>query len=117
MPLLPGKTIVVIGAVVDIALHAGKEPVSAFDVSDRLHLRRRYLEHVLQALVREGILVGLRGPRGGYRLAKAQQAISVFDISEAVKTIGTEQPSREFAGLLDAVVMPALAQAEQGFAS
>src|SRR5262245_50507804 len=117
MPLLPGKTIVVIGAVVDIALHAGKEPVSGPDLAHRLHLPRRYLEHILQALVREGILVGLRGPRGGYRLAKARQAISVYDISEAAKTIGTEQPSREFAGLLEAVVMPALAQAEQCFAS
>ena len=117
MPLLPHKTIVVIGAIVDIALHSSKEPVSAIDVAARLQLPRRHLEPALQALVRKGILVGLRGPRGGYRLAKARQAISVRDISEAVKDLEAGKPSGEFSGLLGAVVMPALAQAEQCFAS
>ena len=117
MPSLPHKTIVVIGAVVDIALHSGNEPVSALDLADRLELPRRHLEPALHALVREGILVGVRGPRGGYKLAKARQAISVYDISEAAKTVETETPSKKFSGLLGAVVMPALAQAEQCFAS
>jgi Rrf2 family transcriptional regulator, iron-sulfur cluster assembly transcription factor len=75
------------------------------------------LEPVLQALVREGILVGMRGPRGGYKLAKSRQAISVYDISEAAKTVEPEKPSKKFSGLLGAVVMPTLAQAEQCFAS
>jgi len=61
--------------------------------------------------------VGLRGPNGGYRLAKARQATSVLDISEAAKAVGAENPSRKFSGLLGAVVMPTLAQAEQAFAS
>ena len=113
MPLLPHKTILAIGAVVDIALHSGEGAVSAHNVADRLDLPRRHLESVLQALVREGILAGVRGARGGYILAKAQQAISVYDISEAVKTIETEEPS----GLLLAVVAAALTQAEQCFAS
>jgi Rrf2 family protein len=117
MPLLPHKTIVMIGAIVDIAQHSSKEPVSATDVAARLQLPRRHLEPVLQVLVRKGILVGRRGPRGGYRLAKARQAISVRDISEAVKDLEPETPSGEFSGLLGAVVMPALAQAEQCFAS
>src|SRR5262245_7487669 len=117
MPLLPCKTILAISAVVDIALHAGKGPVSALDLEHRLYLPRRCLEHILQALVREGILVGHRGPKGGYRLAKARQAISVRDISEAVKNVETEKPNQQFFGLLGAVVMPALAQAEQCFAS
>jgi Rrf2 family transcriptional regulator, iron-sulfur cluster assembly transcription factor len=117
MPLLPCKTILAIGAVVDIALNSGKGPVSALDLADRLQLPRRHLQPALHALVREGILVGLRGPRGGYRLALARQAISVYDISVAVKTAETEKPSREFSGLLGAVVMPALMQAEECFAS
>ena len=113
MPLLPCKTIVLIGAVVDVALHSNEGAVCAPDVAGRLQLPRRHLEPVLQALVREGILVGMRGPRGGYKLAKARQAISVYDISEAAKTVETEKPSEQFSGLLGAVVMPALAQAEQ----
>ena len=113
MPSLPYKTILMIGAVVDVALHSGKEPVSSRDLADRLHLPRRYLESTLQALVREGILVGVRGARGGYKLAKAPGAISVYDIFDAAQTIETEEPS----GLLWTVVVPALTQAEQCFAS
>ena len=113
MTLLPHKTILVIGAVVDLAMHSVEEPVAARDLADRLHLPRRYLEPALQALVREGILQGVRGARGGYKLAKAPEAISVYDISETVKTIEAEESS----GLLLAVVVSALTQAEQGFAS
>jgi len=116
MPLLPHRTILAIGAVVDVALHSVEERVSLRDLADRLNLpRRRYLEPDLQALVREGILVGVRGQRGGYKLAKAPGAISVYDISRAVKE--TEEPNKEFPGLLGAVVVPTLAQAEQCFGS
>ena len=113
MPLLPHKTILVIGAVVDLAMHSVEGPVTACDLADRLQLSRRHLEPTFQALVREGILQGVRGPRGGYKLAKAPGAISVYDISEAVKTIETEEPN----GLLLTVVAAALTQAEQCFAS
>ena len=116
MPLLPSRTILAIGAVVDIAMYSGKEPVTAPDLARRLRLPRRHLEPLLQALVREGILLGLRGPKGGYKLAKARQATSVFDISKAAKTLEPPNPSREFSGLAGAIVMPTSAQAEQAFA-
>ena len=115
--LLPGKTIVVIGAVVDVALYSAKRPVSAVDLEARFQLPRRHLEPAFQALVREGILVGHRGPRGGYKLAKPRQAISVFDISEAVKTVETEKPNKKLPRLLGTVVLTTLAQADQCFAS
>src|SRR5436309_488518 len=117
MPLLRDKSILALGAVVDVALHSGKERVSAVELEDRLHLPRRHLEHVLQALVREGILVGVRGPNGGYRLAQARHAISAYDVFQVVKTVETEKPNEEFPGLLGAVVLPTLMQAEQCFAS
>jgi hypothetical protein len=78
MPLLPSRTILAIGAVVEIEMYSGKEPVTVPDLARRLQLPRRHLEPLLQALVREGILVGLRGPNGGYRLAKARQATECF---------------------------------------
>ena len=118
MPLLPHKIVLAIGAVVDLAMYSVEAPVKGPNIADRLQLpRRRYLESILQALVHRGILVGVRGPRGGYKLAKAPAAISVYDISEAVRTIESEEPSEEFYGLLWAVVVPALTQAERGFAS
>jgi Rrf2 family iron-sulfur cluster assembly transcriptional regulator len=112
MPLLPHKIILAIGAVVDIALHPGKEPVSAADLAGRLHLHWRYLEPVLQALVRKGILEGVRGRKGGYKLAKARGAISLYDISKAAKTIDTEEANNGFPGLLGSVVVPKLADVE-----
>ena len=113
MPSLSYKTVLMISAVVDVALHSGKEPVSSRDLADRLHLPRRHLEPVLQTLVRKGILQGVRGMNGGYKLAKAPGAISVYDIFDAAQTIETEEPS----GLLWTVVVPALTQAEQCFGS
>jgi Rrf2 family iron-sulfur cluster assembly transcriptional regulator len=113
MRLLPNKTVLAIGAVVDIALHSGEGPVSAHNVADRLDLPRRHLEPVLQALVREDILAGVRGQSGGYMLAKARQAISIYDISEAVKTVEKEEPNKDLTWLLGAVVLPTLEQAEE----
>jgi Rrf2 family transcriptional regulator, iron-sulfur cluster assembly transcription factor len=115
MPLLSHNTILAIGAVVDIALHSEKVPVRSRDMADRLQLSRRCLEPVLQPLVRKGILEGVRGANGGYKLAKARDAISVYDISKAIRD--TEERSKEFPGLLGAVVVPTLAQAEQCFGS
>ena len=117
MPLLSSRTILAIGAVVDIAMYSGKEPVSAPDFTDRLQLSPRHLEPLMQALVREGILRGLRGPKGGYRLARRPHAISVYDICKAVKTDEAVKQNNELSGLLGTVVMPTLAQAELCFAS
>jgi Rrf2 family protein len=41
---------------------------------------QRYLEQVMQQLVRAGILKGVRGPRGGYRLARERRRISIGDV-------------------------------------
>jgi Rrf2 family transcriptional regulator, iron-sulfur cluster assembly transcription factor len=67
--------------------------------------------------VREGILVGQRGPLGGYKLAKARKDISVYDVAEAVTAVEAEEPNEELSELLGAVVLPALMQAERCFAS
>jgi Rrf2 family protein len=118
MPLLPRKGILAIAAVIDIALHARGRPVAAKALAIRHRLPPRHLEPVLQALVRHGILKGVRGPRGGYELAREQRRISADDILRAAGTVeeAGEAPIAG-AGLLSQVVMPALAQAEQSFAS
>ena len=71
----------------------------------------------MQALAREGILVGVRGRNGGYKLAKERRAISAYDILQTVKTIEADMSTQSYSGLASAVVLPALAQAEQIFAS
>ena len=62
---LTRKTALAIEAVVDIAFHARPDPVQARDITERQGVPHRYLEQVLQRLVREGVLRGVRGPRGG----------------------------------------------------
>lgn len=81
---LSKKRLFAIEAVVDIAYHAGADPVRSGDISRRQGIPRRYLEQVLQELVHKGILAGQRGPRGGYRLARERRRISVADIVRVV---------------------------------
>ena len=84
---LSKKLLFAIEAVLDIAYNAGARPVQAASITKRQGIPKRYLEQVLQALVRAGILAGQRGPKGGYRLAKEAGAISVADIVRIVRTI------------------------------
>jgi Rrf2 family protein len=118
MPLLPRKGILAIAAVIDIALNARGRPVAAKALATRHRLPPRHLEPVLQALVRHGILKGVRGPRGGYELAREQRRISADDILRAAGTVD-DLDEAPLAGspLLSHVVVPALLQAEQAFSA
>jgi Rrf2 family iron-sulfur cluster assembly transcriptional regulator len=92
--LRPSKKLVLaLEAVTDIAFHGGPEPVQSHDIATRLKLPRRYLEQVMQHLVRAGVLRGVRGPRGGYRLAREKRRISVGDVVRVVR--GIEESARE----------------------
>ncbi len=85
--LKPSKKLALaLEAVVDIAYHGGADPVQSQDIARRLGLPRRYLEQVMQQLVRSGILRGMRGPRGGYRLARERRRITVADVVHTVST-------------------------------
>lgn len=90
---LSKKMLFAIEAVLDIAYHGGAEPVQSREITRRQEIPRRYLEQALQQMVRESILVGVRGPRGGYRLARERRRISIGDIVRAVQKMeGTESP-------------------------
>lgn len=88
------KLVLTLTAVTDIAYHGGAEPVQSHDIARRLCLPRRYLEQVMQQLVRAGILRGVRGPRGGYRLARERRRVSVGDVVRVVRGI-EETASRD----------------------
>jgi Rrf2 family iron-sulfur cluster assembly transcriptional regulator len=64
MPILSRKRLLAIAAVVDVALQKDAQPIAAKTLAARHGLPPRYLEAVLQALVRGGILKGVRGPHG-----------------------------------------------------
>jgi Rrf2 family protein len=118
MALLPRKAILAIAAVIDVALHARGRPVSAKALASRHGLPPRHLEPILQALVREGILRGVRGPRGGYEIARDRERVTADDILRAA---GSAEERAEawmpVSDLLLQVVLPALAGAEREFAS
>jgi len=96
---LSKKLLFAIEAVVDIAYNAGSLPVQNREITRRQKIPRRYLEQVLQHLVRADILIGVRGPRGGYRLARERRRISVGEISQVVRAMETAaNPIEEPAG-------------------
>lgn len=96
---LSKKMLFAIEAVLDIAYHAGSEPVQSREITRRQDIPRRYLEQALQQLVREGVLIGVRGPRGGYRLARERRRISIGDIVRAVRKMETaDDPLKETKG-------------------
>jgi Rrf2 family iron-sulfur cluster assembly transcriptional regulator len=117
MSLLSRKALLAVAAVTDVALHARGRLVSARDLAARHDLPARHLEPVLQALVREGILKGVRGPRGGYELARERKRISVDDILKAAGMIEEATDSLPVSDVVRQVVVPAIAQAEKMFAS
>jgi Rrf2 family protein len=117
MLLLPRKGVLAIAAVLDIAMNARGRPVAAKSLASRHHLPPRHLEPVLQALVREGILRGVRGPRGGYELARKESDIGADEILRAAGTVeeGDGEPTLNGSPLLEKVVVPALERAEETF--
>ncbi len=96
---LSKKMLFAIEAVLDIAYHSGGQPVQSREITRRQGIPRRYLEQGLQQLVREGVLVGVRGPRGGYRLARERRRITVGEIVRIVRKMETaEDPLNDPAG-------------------
>ena len=85
------KLLYAIEAVADIAYNTGGEPVQSGDITQRQGIPRRYLEPVLQQLVRAGILAGVRGPKGGYRLARERRRITLGDITRVVCAVDEEE--------------------------
>ncbi len=118
MPLMSRKGILAIAAVIDVAINSQMRPVSAKALASRHGLPPRHLEPVLQALVHEGILRGVRGPRGGYELGRDTEHITANEILRAARTVDDPVASQlPGSDLVGDVVLPALAQAERAFAS
>ena len=118
MPLVSRKSILAIAAVIDVAVNARIRPVSAKALAARHKLPPRHLEPVLQALVRDGILKGIRGPHGGYALGREQRRISAGDILRAAGSVEeTGEAALPASMLVNDVVWPALAEAERRFSA
>ena len=117
MPLLSRRAVLAIAAVIDIALNAADRPVSAKALAARHKLSPRHLEPILQALVRKGILKGIRGPRGGYELGRDKRRITADEILRvASDTEAAEEPTG-VSSLVSSIVRPAMTEAERSFSA
>lgn len=67
-------------ALIDLAFHYNDGPVPLREVAERQNLPENYLEHLMAALRRGGIIKSVRGPSGGYYLNRAPQDITLGDI-------------------------------------
>ncbi|HRF09119.1 MAG TPA: Rrf2 family transcriptional regulator [Xanthobacteraceae bacterium] len=114
MARLSEKSLLAVAAVVDVALHSRGAPVAAKALAERHDLPPRHLEPVLQALVHAGILKGVRGPRGGYELARERRRISVAEISQVAENSESAAKDNK-PSVVTNVIAPALAKAEQAF--
>ena len=88
---LPKKMLFAIEAVIDIAYNAGGMPVQNNEITQRQGIPKRYLEQVLQKLVRSELLISIRGPGGGYKLARERRRITLGDICRVVKSPNLEK--------------------------
>lgn len=83
--LTPNKKIFyAIEAVLYIAYNAKAVPISGSVVAEAQGLPTRYLEPMMQKLVRAGILRGVRGPSGGYQLGRERRRITLADICDVI---------------------------------
>jgi Rrf2 family transcriptional regulator, iron-sulfur cluster assembly transcription factor len=71
-------------ALVDIATHSGGALVTLGDIAQRQDISLPYLEQLFVKLRRSDLVQSVRGPGGGYRLARPASEIRVVDVLSAV---------------------------------
>lgn len=71
-------------AMLDLALHEGRGPISLADISERQGISLSYLEQLFAKLRRNELVRSVRGPGGGYQLSREQKQINVAEVIDAV---------------------------------
>lgn len=72
-------------AMLDLALHQGEGLVSRAEIARRQELSPTYIAHLFRRLERAGLVEGVKGPGGGYRLRRHPAEISVGEIIRVVE--------------------------------
>ncbi len=88
-------------AMVDLALHAGEGPASRHGIAVRQAVSADYVAQLFRELRAAGLVEGVKGPGGGYRLTRDAATIRVGDVVRAVEgpiaavdcTIPSDEPS------------------------
>lgn len=113
MMLLSKRALLAVAAVVDVAMHARPSPVAAKALAGRHNLPPRHLETLLQSLVRANILKGVRGPKGGYELARERRRITMGEIVRVaiLSEESDDVTAADSSKLISTVVAPMVAEA------
>jgi Rrf2 family protein len=67
-------------AVLELSMEYGKKPMQIKTIADREDISNKYLEQLIAMLKAAGLVRSIRGPRGGYVLARPPQEISLKDV-------------------------------------
>lgn len=111
MYLLSKKSSLALEAVLDIAYNARPNPVQSKDITERQGIQSRYLEQVLQFMVKRGILKGVRGPKGGYTLARERRRLTLGAVLRVVEDLEQEDDKMDsISELGDKVIQPIWAE-------
>jgi len=79
-------------AVLDISIHGKDGPVTLNAISKRQNISKKYLGQIVNQLITAGILESVRGPQGGYLLAKTPKKLK---LGEIIRTLdGSVAPVR-----------------------
>ena len=100
-------------ALIELALSGGRGPVSAALIAKRQDLSVAYLEQLLHRLKKQGLITSLRGPKGGYVLAKDPARITMAEVVEVLD--GVPRPRNgNGAGAIAAHAVPAIGRTKAG---
>jgi Rrf2 family protein len=72
-------------AILEIARRYGQSPIKRSEIAESQSVPDSYLENILIALKKAGLIRTIRGAHGGYQLAKSPDDISVLDIVEVLE--------------------------------
>jgi Rrf2 family protein len=72
-------------ALIDLAEAYGERPLSVREMAEERDLPTPFLEQLFAALRRAGLVTGIRGPHGGFTLARDPKSITALDIVEALE--------------------------------
>jgi Rrf2 family iron-sulfur cluster assembly transcriptional regulator len=71
-------------AVLDLAINEGRGPIALADIAERQGISLSYLEQLFAKLRKRGVVSSVRGPGGGYHLARDPRTIHVAEVITAV---------------------------------
>ncbi len=71
-------------AMLDLALHGDRSPVSLAEISERQGISLSYLEQLFSRLRRQQLVSSIRGPGGGYQLSRSADAVFIAEVVDAV---------------------------------